>query len=420
MCRSVICCRVSPKQKSSVVTLAKSLGKWITLSVGDGANDVPMIMEAHIGVGIQGKEGTQAVRSADYALCQFRFLQRLILVHGRFGYLRISQFICYYFYKNIILVFAEIYWVLFNGFSGQIFFADFLPIMYNTLWTSWPCILAFCFEIDIIDNSDNKNIKANSLLKDNKTNNKGRQKYLGSNNLLGKYFEVLPALYNAGQIGYYFNLKKFWLWLFYAIIHGSLSSLCLVYLFYNKSALNDGKLYDHWYASTFIFSAVIHIVTYKMFLVINHWNKIVNIASVASIIFYYLCVLLISIPDVSKKYQNQLCYALFELFKNILFWIYILIIPIICLYIDLMIKYIFQFSKPNPLDLLTLDKIKLLPEEEEDEEIGDKRIKINLIKKLSIIKDPKDVYISRGKSKFFNRDIHLSGLVNEESINKNE
>lgn len=56
---SVICCRVSPKQKSLVVKLVKDNGDWITLSIGDGANDVPMIMEAHIGVGIAGKEGSQ-------------------------------------------------------------------------------------------------------------------------------------------------------------------------------------------------------------------------------------------------------------------------------------------------------------------------------------------------------------------------
>jgi phospholipid-translocating ATPase len=65
---SVVCCRVSPKQKADVVALAKKNGSWITVSIGDGANDVPMIMEAHIGVGVRGKEGTQAVRSADYAV----------------------------------------------------------------------------------------------------------------------------------------------------------------------------------------------------------------------------------------------------------------------------------------------------------------------------------------------------------------
>lgn len=102
---SVICCRVSPKQKSDVVALAKRNGPWVTLAIGDGANDVSMIMEAHIGVGIRGKEGSQAARTADYSIGQFKFLKNLLFVHGRWGYRRISLFICYYFYKNVILVF---------------------------------------------------------------------------------------------------------------------------------------------------------------------------------------------------------------------------------------------------------------------------------------------------------------------------
>jgi len=92
-----------------VVALCKQKGPWITLAIGDGANDVPMIMEAHIGIGVRGKEGTQAVRSADYAVSQFMFLLRLILIHGRWGYRRVSFLVCYYFYKNILLVFTEIW-----------------------------------------------------------------------------------------------------------------------------------------------------------------------------------------------------------------------------------------------------------------------------------------------------------------------
>ena len=143
---SVVCCRVSPKQKADVVALAKSHGKWITLSIGDGANDVSMILEAHTGVGIRGKEGTQAVRSADYAISEFKFLLRLLIMHGRWGYRRVSLMICYYFYKNIILVFTEFYFAFFNGFSGQIYFADWLPMLYNAVWTSWHCLFAFLFE----------------------------------------------------------------------------------------------------------------------------------------------------------------------------------------------------------------------------------------------------------------------------------
>jgi P-type E1-E2 ATPase len=65
------------------------------LAIGDGANDVPMIKEAHIGIGISGHEGMQAVLASDYAIGQFRFLERLLLVHGRWSYKRISRLIMY-------------------------------------------------------------------------------------------------------------------------------------------------------------------------------------------------------------------------------------------------------------------------------------------------------------------------------------
>lgn len=143
---SCICCRVSPKQKADIVRMAKSYGKWVTLAIGDGANDVSMIMEAHVGVGVFGKEGTQAARTADFAIGQFCYLQRLLLVHGRWGYKRIATFICYYFYKNCVMVFPEIFFAFFNGFSGQIFFLDWLPMLFNAFWTSWPCMINYTFD----------------------------------------------------------------------------------------------------------------------------------------------------------------------------------------------------------------------------------------------------------------------------------
>lgn len=112
-----------------------------------------MIMEAHIGVGVRGKEGTQAVRSADYAVSQFFYLHRLLLVHGRWGYRRVSWLVCYYFYKNIVLVFTEIFFAIVNGYSGQIFFAEWLPTMYNAVWTSWQCL--FAYTIEQVSRSDN-------------------------------------------------------------------------------------------------------------------------------------------------------------------------------------------------------------------------------------------------------------------------
>jgi len=98
-CKSVICCRVSPSQKALVVRMVKLGLDVMTLSIGDGANDVAMIQEAHVGVGIAGEEGRQAVMSSDYAIGQFRFLARLILVHGRWSYRRIAEMIANFFYK---------------------------------------------------------------------------------------------------------------------------------------------------------------------------------------------------------------------------------------------------------------------------------------------------------------------------------
>ncbi|CAG8628646.1 21089_t:CDS:2, partial [Gigaspora rosea] len=107
MCKAVICCRVSPLQKALVVKLVKRHLKAILLAIGDGANDVPMIQAAHVGVGISGLEGMQAARSADVSISQFRYLKKLLLVHGAWSYQRLSKLILYSFYKNITLYMTQ-------------------------------------------------------------------------------------------------------------------------------------------------------------------------------------------------------------------------------------------------------------------------------------------------------------------------
>lgn len=98
-CDTVVCCRVSPAQKALTVKLVKEGRNAMTLSIGDGANDVAMIQEANIGCGLLGLEGSQAAMSADYAFGQFRFLTRLLLVHGRWSYIRIADMHSNFFYK---------------------------------------------------------------------------------------------------------------------------------------------------------------------------------------------------------------------------------------------------------------------------------------------------------------------------------
>uniref|UniRef100_A0A8C5H587 Phospholipid-transporting ATPase n=1 Tax=Gouania willdenowi TaxID=441366 RepID=A0A8C5H587_GOUWI len=126
-CKAVICCRVSPLQKSEVVEMVKKQVKVITLAIGDGANDVGMIQTAHVGVGISGNEGLQAANSSDYSIAQFKYLKNLLLVHGAWNYNRVAKCILYCFYKNIVLYIIEIWFAFVNGFSGQILFERCAP-----------------------------------------------------------------------------------------------------------------------------------------------------------------------------------------------------------------------------------------------------------------------------------------------------
>uniref|UniRef100_A0A3Q2D3L1 Phospholipid-transporting ATPase n=1 Tax=Cyprinodon variegatus TaxID=28743 RepID=A0A3Q2D3L1_CYPVA len=119
LCKTVICCRVTPMQKAQVVELVRRHKRAVTLAVGDGANDVSMIKTAHIGVGISGQEGMQAALASDYSFAQFRFLQRLLLVHGRWSYFRMCNFLAYFFYKNFAFTLVHFWYGFFCGFSAQ-------------------------------------------------------------------------------------------------------------------------------------------------------------------------------------------------------------------------------------------------------------------------------------------------------------
>lgn len=111
---------MTPAQKAEVTLLVKdNMPGQITLAIGDGANDVAMIQAAHLGVGIRGKEGQQAVLASDYALPRFAYLERLLLVHGRWNYNRIGTMVCYFFYKNIVFALTLFWFNIWNGFSSQ-------------------------------------------------------------------------------------------------------------------------------------------------------------------------------------------------------------------------------------------------------------------------------------------------------------
>eukprot|EP01025_Chloroclados_australasicus_P048093 TRINITY_DN5435_c0_g1_i1.p1 TRINITY_DN5435_c0_g1~~TRINITY_DN5435_c0_g1_i1.p1 ORF type:complete len:1141 (+),score=150.88 TRINITY_DN5435_c0_g1_i1:186-3608(+) len=149
LCQSVVCCRVSPKQKAEVTSLVKNKVQAITLGIGDGANDVGMIKAAHIGVGISGREGRQAVLASDFAMGQFKYLTKLLLVHGRWSFKRNAEVVLYAFYKNFTYVLPNVYYAFFTGFSAQPLYSSALIASYNVFWTSLPTIAFAVLEQDV-------------------------------------------------------------------------------------------------------------------------------------------------------------------------------------------------------------------------------------------------------------------------------
>ncbi|WVQ83216.1 hypothetical protein IAT38_005355 [Cryptococcus sp. DSM 104549] len=148
-CSAVICCRVSPSQKALTVRLVKEGCNAMTLSIGDGANDVAMIQEANVGVGLYGLEGSQAAMSADYAFGQFRFLTRLLLVHGRWSYVRIADMHANFFYKNVIWTVSMFWFLIFSSFDATYLFDYTLLLFYNTFFTSLPVGILGAFDQDV-------------------------------------------------------------------------------------------------------------------------------------------------------------------------------------------------------------------------------------------------------------------------------
>ncbi|NXN27866.1 AT8B3 ATPase, partial [Nycticryphes semicollaris] len=191
-CQAVICCRVTPKQKALIVQLVKKHKKAITLAIGDGANDVNMIKTADIGVGISGMEGMQAVQCSDYALAQFSYLQRLLLVHGRWAYLRICKFLRYFFYKTFAGLMAQVWFAFHSGFTAQPLYEGWFLALYNIFYTAYPVLSMGLLEQDV---SAKKSLE-------------------------------FPELYVLGQQDEFFNYRVFSV----TLLHGVSTSLASFYI----------------------------------------------------------------------------------------------------------------------------------------------------------------------------------------------
>lgn len=297
-CQSVICCRVTPHQKGAVVTLIKKTQRKITLAIGDGANDCNMIQCAHVGVGLRGQEGLQAFNTSDYGLSQFRFLQNLLLIHGRWCYRRITKLVLYMFYKNIVLVMPVFYFAFLSLFSGQKIYFEYLYQLYNVIYTLLPIVVFGVLEQDV-----------------------GKKTSL-------KY----PALYRLGHIDYYFNNIEFAKWIFNGLWHAVvLFSVPLYTLSYLTVPTLDGKPLDKWMVGTVIFLLITIVVNLKVVLETSYMTWLTWLAVLFSVLGFLLFAWLFShLPPLAGALLGSTTY----IFSSPAFWICIVLTVVLTLLRD--------------------------------------------------------------------------------------
>ncbi|SMN21489.1 similar to Saccharomyces cerevisiae YAL026C DRS2 Aminophospholipid translocase (flippase) that maintains membrane lipid asymmetry in post-Golgi secretory vesicles [Maudiozyma saulgeensis] len=319
LCKAVICCRVSPLQKALVVKMVKRKTSSLLLAIGDGANDVSMIQAAHVGVGISGMEGMQAARSADIAVGQFKFLKKLLIVHGSWSYQRISMAILYSFYKNTALYMTQFWYVFANGFSGQSIMESWTMSFYNLFFTVLPPFVMGVFDQFV------------------------------SSRLLERY----PQLYKLGQKGQFFSVTIFWSWIINGFYHSAVVFIGTILFYRYGSALNmHGEVADHWTWGVSVYTTSILIVLGKAALITNQWTKFTFVAIPGSflfwLVFFPIYGSIFPYASISREYFGVVPHT----YRSGVFWLTLLVLPMFALLRDFAWKYYRRMYVPETYHLV--------------------------------------------------------------------
>ncbi|KAF6738872.1 Phospholipid-transporting ATPase ID [Oryzias melastigma] len=308
LCKSVICCRVTPMQKAQVVELVRRHKRAVTLAVGDGANDVSMIKTSHIGVGISGQEGMQAVLASDFSFAQFRYLQRLLLVHGRWSYFRMSSFLSYFFYKNFAFTLVHFWYGFFCGFSAQTVYDEWFITLFNIVYTSLPVLAMGLFDQDVNDQ--------NSLCH--------------------------PGLYKSGQSHLLFNKRQFFL----CTLHGITTSFLLFFVPYGAFSVmvkEDGsQLSDQQTLAVTIATSLVIVVSVQIGLDTHYWTGVNHLFVWGSLTMYLVVLFAMQSDGLFGIFPNT--FSCVGASRNCLsetsVWLVILLTTAVCIVPDLFIRSI--------------------------------------------------------------------------------
>lgn len=264
---AIVCYRSTPLQKAMVVRLVKKEMHLTTLAIGDGANDVSMILEAHVGVGILGKEGAHAAMSSDFVIHRFYHLKKLLVIHGRYNYFRLIQVVLFSFYKGLayqLPLFWFQWWCL--G-SGATFFDSILQTCWNLFFTSVPPFFVGMFDKDVLEPV---------LLR-------------------------IPAAYTAFKRKNTFSIPVFLYTLGISVYQSVIVYFFTYGYFYNNEVMNNGQSTGLFYMGHTVLTSLVILINLRMLLLSEHMNG-VNVFGVAFMFMWYIGVFLF----VSVAYQLSL------------------------------------------------------------------------------------------------------------------
>ncbi|CAK7325137.1 unnamed protein product [Dovyalis caffra] len=304
-CSVVLCCRVAPLQKAGIVALVKKRTSDMTLSIGDGANDVSMIQMADVGVGISGQEGRQAVMASDFAMGQFRFLVPLLLVHGHWNYQRMGYMILYNFYRNAVFVFVLFWYALFACFTLTTAINEWSSMLYSIIYTSLPTIV-----VAVLD----KDLSRSNLLK-------------------------YPQLYGAGQRQEAYNRKLFWLTMLDTVWQSLVVFFVPIFAYW-ASTIDVPSIGDLWTL------AVVILVNLHLAMDIIRWNWIFHAVIWGSIVATFICVVILDAMPMFAGY-----WAIFNIMGEWSFWECLLCIIIAALLPRFVVKVLYQYFTPDDIQI---------------------------------------------------------------------
>ncbi|KAK2580780.1 hypothetical protein KPH14_011515 [Odynerus spinipes] len=312
-CESVVCCRLTPLQKSEIVRLVKKTKGITTAAIGDGGNDVSMIQEAHVGIGIMGKEGRQATMSSDFAFARFKHLKKVFLVHGHWYYQRISILTQYFFYKNFVFITPQLFFGIHNGFSTQQLYDGMFLMFFNVIFTSLPILVFGLLEQDY---------PSDKLLRH-------------------------PYLYKLYRKNFLLSWNQFTLWTAMGLWQSCIIYfVSYFYVYNNPVVLHDNTPADHWTYSIWIFHMATLAINLQILVWSSYWTLPFILSIIVSELLFFIFAFIYSITTI--RYDGDILSVFPKLLLSITFWLLTAVVIVASLIPGYLIR-IYESYRPNKI-----------------------------------------------------------------------